>query len=364
MMLATSNMTSLLTNDCAGNTHLKYRCANEECFFMSSLCPTSSKCPWSLPDRRYMYFCPLTGWCERMDTYCLRPCGFKYGIYHYDAQCTGYPGLCGLISFNCPPVCSKLKPYKCLKERKCVKGPNWCGDCSGFRCKSDRTCISSYKKCDGLSDCSDGSDEISCYTAPADPGDGTSNEIALESWQILAICGVVLLVLLLCTYWCCKNKRDSNGEQSRTVGVTSRERQTTTSSGPRLTGATMPSATTSSPPYRPHQSHTPVTRGQSEAGYHPLSTNNTQHSYPRVARSYPVDQPVDSAPSRYPRAASNHPLHPPSTSVHIPNENSTAAPPPSYSEVIENDDQYKLKDPALPTYEEYTESPSAKETFM
>ena len=66
------------------------------------------------------------------------------------------------------PLCSIPKQENW--EKKCKNQMNFCienlsNDCKdfcSFRCKDDHKCISKSSVCDGISDCSDNSDELFC----------------------------------------------------------------------------------------------------------------------------------------------------------------------------------------------------------
>jgi len=80
-----------------------------------------------------------------------------------DRECTD-----GSDELNCCKQCANLKvplfeSMRCILHRTESSSSSADSSCSGWAC-SNGQCISSYQRCNGYRECSDGSDELSCGT--------------------------------------------------------------------------------------------------------------------------------------------------------------------------------------------------------
>ncbi|XP_064641755.1 uncharacterized protein LOC135496382 [Lineus longissimus] len=290
----------------------KYQCVDGKCVNHSIKCDSSwAKCG-SL--RRGAVYCGKKNGdnCVTSDRDCMRPCGFSnLRHYNYTKPCLDYPGKCAYSSRYCVQ-----KPKPCRSDEKrcsngtCVKYKGYCDICMGYRCQDTGKCYDFFRKCNNIPDCLDRSDELNCPKT----NDRPRQDSGYDSLEMLlgSLGAAILITLMILRGWWMLNKSRRRHQEEAAILASNRRLSQYEPARPVRGGAgqefEMP--------------RMPVTPANDNLGFVPVTRPTTGYSFQEPAGPLP-----------------------------------TVAPPPSYSEVVTNQDQYKRADPELPTYEESAHFP-------
>ncbi|XP_064641725.1 uncharacterized protein LOC135496365 isoform X2 [Lineus longissimus] len=284
----------------------QYECTDGSCQDFAEFCRSTH--PGCKPTYT-RYWCIHEQLCRNDDTECLRPCGFRQGAYNYNVTCHthGHRNLCARHPKHCPVECPFPNIHRC-PSGDCVKNDNYCFYCPFKRCGDTGLCYSEKEVCDGMAFCQDNTDEKGCTdNSLQSPPYGS---IDVDPWVLAILIGAGMFLLIIFTICCFRTRY---GKRGRGFLL----------SGGRRTGRGISTILPGRAQLQTSLMMTPLA----------IDGLDTVFLYRDEMRR----------------------------SNESPTENPSAAPPPSYTYVIQNDEKFKKPenqdqiDSGLPTYAEAVE---------